>query len=387
MPVPRKKTGRFRNPWILFWVSIGLCCLGMLVLEGGLELLMRFPPDIPWVLSGVREYYETLESHTIHMNPALSRFDPDVGYRMIPGTHSFQNREYSTTLAVNSFGFRDEEEAMSQPDIIALGDSFTVGWGVQQKESYPEVLEALLKKKVLNLGQSSFGTARAFRGWEKAGVDRPEVVIIQYCRNDFEENQAFVIPPYRLSLHSREEYEFFSAIREGGLEYYLGKHLSSLLPLLIRHFRHRHKGKGPSGSVEGEDVGHQTTFAGAGFRPAFEADRTGEIKVFVEVLRQFKTLIQDSHVIVFPVNGGQCDPGFSRSLQKDLPVFAREGVCRSFQVLDFSPILGPEDFFRIDGHLSVSGHKKVAQELARVIKTLDSGSSQKPPLPVLPQQE
>ena len=69
----------------------------------------------------------------------------------------------SSYVSINSLGFRDREYSATKPDdtyrIFALGDSFTYGWGVNNDEPYPKVLEEVLNLlsdeknfEVLNLG-------------------------------------------------------------------------------------------------------------------------------------------------------------------------------------------------------------------------------------------
>ena len=41
-----------------------------------------------------------------------------------------------------------------------LGDSYAMGWGVEQGESFPEILEAATGLRVLNAGVPSYGTPR-----------------------------------------------------------------------------------------------------------------------------------------------------------------------------------------------------------------------------------
>jgi lysophospholipase L1-like esterase len=58
--------------------------------------------------------------------------------------------EPKPTIKINSLGFRDDEITINKPKntkrIIILGDSFTFGMGVDQKEVFTEVLENLLNE-------------------------------------------------------------------------------------------------------------------------------------------------------------------------------------------------------------------------------------------------
>jgi lysophospholipase L1-like esterase len=54
-------------------------------------------------------------------------------------------------IRINAIGFR-ESSALGDAQIMALGDSFTFGWGVSESESWPESLEQELETTVYNLG-------------------------------------------------------------------------------------------------------------------------------------------------------------------------------------------------------------------------------------------
>jgi hypothetical protein len=78
-----------------------------------------------------------------------------------PGTtESFHTGEFTFTAKTNSAGIRDREFDLRRKNgmrILAIGDSFTYGWGVNDDEPWPKVLEQHLAKnshaaEVLNLG-------------------------------------------------------------------------------------------------------------------------------------------------------------------------------------------------------------------------------------------
>src|SRR5690242_853143 len=58
-----------------------------------------------------------------------------------------QTPEFTTKIRINSLGFRDREFDIARskvPRIVALGDSMTWGWGVEQDAAWPKVLEHTL---------------------------------------------------------------------------------------------------------------------------------------------------------------------------------------------------------------------------------------------------
>src|SRR6266516_3569691 len=77
--------------------------------------------------------------------------------------------EYKTTIRTNSLGLREDKEyGQKQPDtyrILAIGDSFTMGVGVDLADTYEKVLERFLQSKsygrtyeVINAGVPGYYT-------------------------------------------------------------------------------------------------------------------------------------------------------------------------------------------------------------------------------------
>ena len=58
---------------------------------------------------------------------------------------------HPVTIRINELGFRESSE-LRDAEVFALGDSFTFGWGVDESESWPGILEGQLGTVVYNLG-------------------------------------------------------------------------------------------------------------------------------------------------------------------------------------------------------------------------------------------
>lgn len=107
----------------------------------------------------------------------------------------------TVTVCTNSDGLRDREYAVEKPEdvyrIIALGDAVTFGTGVNNSETWPNVLERRLNGRawtdelpaerfqVLNFGFPAWNTAREVTifSWKGIRYD-PDLVILQYMEND-----------------------------------------------------------------------------------------------------------------------------------------------------------------------------------------------------------
>jgi lysophospholipase L1-like esterase len=98
-----------------------------------------------------------------------------------------------TKLRTNSLGLRGGEiRDDGSTRILAIGDSCTWGWRVEEKESYPAVLQALLDERygpsayqVINAGVPGYSTYRGLVYLRERGLDlEPAIVIAAYSFND-----------------------------------------------------------------------------------------------------------------------------------------------------------------------------------------------------------
>jgi len=108
-------------------------------------------------------------------------------------TRHFQTPEFSFTVKTNSLGFRDREfndQKNARIRILALGDSFTYGWGVEIDQSWPKVLEQRLQSagldvEVANLGKPA-GYPRTYADIAERAIPvlRPDLVVVAVLQAD-----------------------------------------------------------------------------------------------------------------------------------------------------------------------------------------------------------
>lgn len=133
------------------------------------------------------------------VGPAFSEHDPVYGKRL---KRNFSARhttpEFSFVLRTNSLGFRGPEpDGPIEGALLFIGDSYTMGYGVEDDESFPALVDAMLRSAgrgavpVVNAGVGNSG-----QGWwlpfleRRAGDFAPRVVILQLADNDFGDNRA-----------------------------------------------------------------------------------------------------------------------------------------------------------------------------------------------------
>src|SRR5688572_20115164 len=166
-------------------VNTGFVFLFFALLETTLHLCITHPSLIPrFCLATFRKYCNAWDRNIIQFNPAYARYDSLLYYTLRPGTFVFSNREYQVTFDVNSAGLRDSEHALDHPRVISLGDSFAMGWGVEQDQTYAAGVAAKTGLRVLNAGISSYGTAREIALLKRLQTDSVRFLVFQYCRSE-----------------------------------------------------------------------------------------------------------------------------------------------------------------------------------------------------------
>ncbi len=125
-------------------------------------------------------------------------------YELLPGARGrFQGKAFT----INSLGMRDRErQVRKEPGtfrILVLGDSHTFGWGVEQDEPYPAVLEGLLNEagagcrfEVWNLGVPGYNAVMEVERFATVADDwAPDLVVINYVHNDMDLPNFLAVRP------------------------------------------------------------------------------------------------------------------------------------------------------------------------------------------------
>ncbi len=136
--------------------------------------------------------------------PAIYRPSRTMPYELIPNARSQivdPTGEFDTKVSINSLGHRGPEFSIDKPDgvtrVLAIGDSFTFGWGVEDDEPYPRQLERLLRAKpglgkveVINAGFAACFYPDTYYVYlrDRGLAWKPDVVVVGfYLGNDIYE--------------------------------------------------------------------------------------------------------------------------------------------------------------------------------------------------------
>ena len=129
-----------------------------------------------------------------NVGPSFTVYDPVFGKKNKTDFSAKRfTPEFTMKIAFNSDGYRGQEiESFENRNIIFLGDSFTLGYGVNDDEEFP----ALIRKdfsddvSVINAGMGDNGNGRWLKFLKtKAEKYNPELLVFQIMGNDFDENK------------------------------------------------------------------------------------------------------------------------------------------------------------------------------------------------------
>lgn len=186
----------FRKNSLLFIVSTVLALLSV-------EFILRAGGYRPWRPAKLNVVVEPRgEMYTSH---------PTLGYTHLPGTFKvILPTSFSFKVTHSSDGLRATHPVStnhvehSKDEIWIFGCSFTYGWTLNDKETYPWLLQKNLPDyEVINFGVNGFGTVHSFLQFREALEKRkkPKLVIITYASFHDPRNTLVRIRNKGLVLH------------------------------------------------------------------------------------------------------------------------------------------------------------------------------------------
>lgn len=129
--------------------------------------------------------------------PYFFKFDGLLGWRGIAnknGSLWSVGKEKMFSVSLNSDGFRDDKFELKRTPgkkrIAVVGDSFMWGYGVQQGETVPAILEKVLKKaEIFNFGINGYSTDQEYLLIKNFVIKfKPDIIILSTAFNDLESN-------------------------------------------------------------------------------------------------------------------------------------------------------------------------------------------------------
>jgi hypothetical protein len=343
----------FRKPVLASVLTGGIL---LILLEFSFGYLLYHPKKIPSLLQYSYEYYyDYFDADFLQFDEGKAVYDKDLFYTLKPNaSFNFSNIEFSNHFSVNKLGLRDKDSSLVSPGIICLGDSYTMGWGVEEEESFPRQLEKLCGLKVLNTGVASYGTAREIMSLQRMDTSKLKYLVIQYCANDEDENESYVQNNYKLQISSLAVYNEAVKSQVWTRKYFPGKYSLVILQLFLKsHINKLH-------------YFFQLHFD----RNDKITDGKKRAEHFLDILCHSKIDFKKVKVVVTMLDTysnmqNQFLDNIKILLTKDS---YRSKFLNDIEIVDVSAALVKDDYYVLDKHIKKSGQQKIAKMIRDKIK-------------------
>jgi len=347
----KRRLARGKLHWLF---AISFVCL-IVLFEFASTYWLHHPDKIPAGLKwAYKYYYDTYNFRIIQYEKDIISPDDELRYILKPGARTnFRNAEFSTSISINKKGFRDSDSSVVSPEIICLGDSYTMGWGVEESQSFPKILEKKIGKKVLNAGIPSYGTARELLLLNRLDVSALKYIIIQYCSNDLDENLSFISNNYKLELTPLDIYKSALRTYELSRKYFPGKNFLLIGQLWMKDWLNR--------------LYPIFKFSGDPYLGKF--DSLKHASSFLNILSKFRQKLKDVKIIVtnidiYKYHKGEFIDELSFLAKRMLTIDEMKNIV----FINTTNFLTDKDYFILDYHIRNSGHEKIANKLLEALK-------------------
>ena len=122
-------------------------------------------------------------------------YKPNSKFRLIAP----KNNEYDVEFRINNYGFRGPDITLKKNSgvirILAIGDSFTIGWGCEEESTIPRLIENRLndsgiEAEVINAGYGHYSTALQYVRLRDEYLDlKPDIVLLFFDFSDLPEDR------------------------------------------------------------------------------------------------------------------------------------------------------------------------------------------------------
>jgi hypothetical protein len=335
------KKGSLKSTIIFIFYNLIVVLIFLALIEILLGFVYRNPSKIPsFAKHAFAQYYGQLARNTIQVESTCAQYNPELFYLLKPGICTFSNIEFTTPVEINQRGLRDTDDSLINPKMVFLGDSFTMGWGVNQNQAFPQII-GRTRGKTLNAGISSFGTVRELLLLKSIAIDSTQTIIIQYHANDAPENSEFITKGNYLPVSSQKRYDSLCNAYVNGKKYFPGKLVSRIGRFLL---------KDAVASSKQESRNYQK-----------------EAINFLQVLKHFESL-KLKKIVIFEVGSRNVNNNsFVNALEEeitsgDYPEYIMKAV-----LVKLGNEFSENDYYILDDHLNAQGHQKLANILSKFL--------------------
>jgi lysophospholipase L1-like esterase len=299
----------------------------------------------------------------------LATFDPDLGWRGVPGGTGTYIRiadGIETEFTYNDIGFRDEDVPPLDPErrqVVMLGDSFVESLEVPLEASFHDLVEQWLRSSVdpaysvVSLASQGYSTAQELLAYRKFR-DRlaPRVVLVVfYTGNDFTDNSntpfiriderdslVFISPEYSQGEKMWLAFQRW-AYERSHLVFFLKNAAENLLNTRITH-----EARGVNKRAKGVNS-IRVEMTSRLLRQICSELAAEQVKVGVVVIPSRADMLKDRH-----------EPSD----------FVGE-VCRleGIPYMRLDTLLRPDHYFEHDEHLNIEGHRVASRAIMDFLST------------------
>jgi len=284
--------------------------------------------------------------------------EPFENTRMV---HGFPGK-YRFYYTVNEMGHRGRAVPLAshykRKNVVVLGDSYAFGMGVDDGDEFPSRLDDALGPEfdVANLGSPGWGLTQEIRRYYDIGsIYHPEIVILQFCANDPEDNfnnmvtviadGEFVFRNHDTGIHWVKKYLSKSPIQKSQLyNFFRGRAYEVLKNALLRKQEE---------TYEAEE------------RPGGDEGGSPQEKFYCELLEHFAHELRKDGVRLVMIAVNDQLARFPRIEEKVLEL-DRDGALEYVDVVPWFEGVG--DYESPEGHVwGATGHEIIGQRLAEHI--------------------
>lgn len=139
--------------------------------------------------AGAWIYYQRHKAQGGYAGDAFIQEDPEVGYSVRPDIAYRHTVAPVYQVYTNNIGARVQRKGLHSPsevDLLAIGDSYTWGHGVNDEETFINILGREKRLTVSNLGVPGFGLTGCLLRFKKFLSLKPKIVIFLLIENDID---------------------------------------------------------------------------------------------------------------------------------------------------------------------------------------------------------
>lgn len=318
--------------------AIKISVATLALFECTITLLLAFPV---FRINFVYRVYVSAYRNIISVDSKSAIYDEELTYTLKPGVFFFSNPEFNNEYRVNRLGLRDDEASLVAPEIIVAGDSTAMGWGVNQDEYFPAIIERESGKSVLSCAVASYGTVREMRFLDRVNTSRLRYLIVDYNFTDLDENLWFYKHNTVLKM-SEAEYNQLIRNCAKAKRYYPGKYANLLLFRPFYNFITKYN-------------------LGIGEFPDEKIEKS-ESELFINAL--VNACHVDLSKVKIIVLGNS---SFTASLKAAIAGNDYPAYIKNMDIINLSGVLTKNHYYILDDHIRASGHKVIAKEILRSI--------------------